>query len=376
MGRFRLFRLFFVVALIVSSGIMNGVHAGEVLYLASSEAKTVVTYEVNDVTGELTQKFSIDLPGKLGPLAFSPDMSLIYAAQTGLEGDKAGVSTLKRAADGSLTIVATSNITARSPYICVDKTGKFLLAAHYGPGEVTVYRITDGVCTDELLDRKKTAKTAHCIEVDPSGRFVFVPHTQPNKMYQFILDLQTGKLTPNDPPFVDGPDTDHSYHGPRHYAHHPTLNFGYTANETGGGITRWKFDPEKGTLTRMETIYTIPPDFKGASAGADMRVTPDGRFAYMSNRDASPNETKKDTLAGVSLDPETGAMKLIGHFPAAHMPRSFCISLSGRFVYSAGQNTAQLYAHRMHAPTGKLEHFATYKTGGVPIWVMCGPISQ
>lgn len=350
--------------------------AGQLLYLASGVDKTVVAYKVHPVTGELTKKYSIDVPGNPGPMAFSPDHSIIYVAMTKLEGNKAGVATVRRALNGSMKLVETSTITSRAPYICVDPSGKFLFGAHYGAGEVTVYRIVNGICTSELLDRKKTEKTAHCVEVDPSGRFVFVPHTQPNKMYQFRLDTITGKLTPNDPPFVDGPDTEHSYHGPRHYAHHPTLNVAYSSNERGGGITAWKFNPENGTLSRMQTLSTLPPNYEGTSAAADIRITPDGRFAYVSNRDSTPREKKKDTLAGVRIDADTGRMELIGYFPAAHMPRSFCLGLSGRFAYSAGQNTAELYAYRIHAPSGRMEHFATYKTGGVPIWVMCGEVTE
>ena len=84
----------------------------------------------------------------------------------------------------------------------------------------------------------------------------------------------------------------------------------------------------------------------------------------------------RDTLAGVSLDPKTGKMKLIGYFPTAHAPRSFCIDLTGRFMYSAGQRSSNLVAYRVDQKTGKLEQFATYETGGVPIWVMCGNVDK
>jgi 6-phosphogluconolactonase len=353
--------------------------AGQLLYLASSQAKTIVAYDVDHDSGKLTQRFRIDLPGSPGPLAFSPESSIVYAAMTGLKGGKAGVATLKRADDGSLSLQATSTIKSRAPYIRTDKTGRYLLAAHYGAGEVTVYRITDGICTSEMLDHQTTEKTAHCIEIDPSGRFVFVPHTSPNKVYQFRLDAKTGKLVPNDPPFVSGPDKEHKYHEPRHYAHHPSLEIAYTSNENGGGITAWKFDPRQGTLKRLQTLSTLPPDYDGESAAADIKITPDGRFAYVSNRDVTKRkagESMRDTLAAVSLDPKTGRMKIVGYFPTAHFPRSFCIDLTGRFIYAAGQQSSTLFAYRIHQQTGKLEHFATYKTGGVPIWVMCGHVGK
>lgn len=229
-----------VTLLAVSALVWCGpARAGQLLYLAAQNERAIVAYDVDEKTGALTGKFSVDLPGNPGPLAFSPDKSFVYAAMTGLDDRKAGVATLKRKADGTLTLKKTASITSRAPYISTDRDGRYLLAAHYGAGDVTVYRISeDGLCTGELLEHRETERTAHCIEVDPSNRFAFVPHTAPNKVYQFRLDRDTGKLLPNDPPFVEGPDEGHRYHQPRHYVQHPQLrNRAYTSNERGGGIT-------------------------------------------------------------------------------------------------------------------------------------------
>lgn len=365
--------------LTIAIGAVDQTRAAQLLYLASTQDKTIVAYEVDDATGKLAKKFSVDLPGHAGPMAFSPDMTFVYAAVTGLDGGKAGVASLKRAKDGSLKLLATANITSRAPYIRADNSGRYLLAAHYGAGDVTTYRIKDGICTDDLLDHKTTEKTAHCIELDPSGKFVFVPHTSPNKVYQFRLDGETGKLIPNDPPFAVGPDEDHLYHQPRHIAHHPKLDVAYTSNERGGGITAWRFDPKKGTLSKLQTLSTLPPDYSGQSAAADIKITPDGRFAYVSNRDNTKREEgepRKDTLAGVAIDLQTGKMKLIGYFPTAPFPRSFCIDVTGNFVYAAGQRSATMVAYRINQKTGELNELATYDTGGVPIWVMCGTVGE
>jgi 6-phosphogluconolactonase len=80
----------------------------------------------------------------------------------------------------------------------------------------------------------------------------------------------------------------------------------------------------------------------------------------------------KDTLAAVSIEPETGKMKIVGHYPTGHHPRSFCIDLTGNFLFAAGQRSSNLYAYRINQKTGALEHLKTYSTGGTPIWVMCG----
>ena len=366
----------FLCVLLIGSILAGPTSADQqLLYLASQQEKTVVVATINEKTGALEEKHKIALPGNLGPMAFSPDRKFIYAAMTNAGDLAAAVATLQRQADGSLKLLKTAKINARAPYIQVDKSGKFLLAAHYGPGEVTMYRITDSICTDEMLDYHKTERTAHCIEVDPSGKFVFVPHTAPNKVYQFTLDATAGKLVPNKRPFVNGPDEDHLYHQPRHITHHPTLKMAFTSNERGGGISSWKFNGRKGTLKLVETLSTLPPGYEGNSAAADIHITPNGQFAYVSNRDVTkrPEGTAmKDTLAAVAINSENGNMKIVGHYATGYHPRSFCIDLTGNFVFSAGQRSSNLYAYRINQKTGALEHLKTYPSGGTPIWVMCG----
>lgn len=349
----------------------------QLLYLASIEDKSITAYHVDAATGGLERKFRVELPGNGGAMAFSPDTSLIYAAVTGLPDGKAGVATLRRGADGGLTLAATATITSRAPYIRADKQGRYLLAAHYGEGDVTVYRIVDGLCTSELLEHRHTEKTAHCVELDPTGKFVFVPHTSPNKVYQFRLDQQTGKLLPNDPPFVSGPDADHRYHEPRHFALHPSLDLAYTSNENGGGISLWRLDRQRGTLELQQTLGTLPPGYEGNSAAADIRLTADGRFAYVSNRDTTQRpdgQPPRDTLAAVALDARTGRMRIVGHYPTVHFPRSCCLDLTGHYLYAAGQQSGNLAAYRIDQQTGQLQRLATYDTGPTPIWVMCGAV--
>jgi len=282
---------------------------------------------------------------------------------------------LKRAADGSLKLLKTSKMKTRAPYIRIHTSGKLLLAAHYGSGEVTTYRVKQGICTDEMLDAFKTAKTAHCIELDPSGRFAFVPHTSPNRVYQFVVNAATGRTVPNVQKYVTGPEPGHAYHQPRHYAHHPTLSIGYTSNERGGGITVWSFTSLTGTLNELQTISSLPLDANRAKwAAADIQITPNGKFVYVSNRHLVDSEKKaKDTLAGFSIDSKTGRVTPIGQFRTAWFSRSFCIDLKGKFVFAAGQKSNKMAAFRIEA-SGKLTRLKTYKTGKVPIWVTFGEV--
>ena len=348
------------------------VQADQLLFVAAMRDHAILAYGVNPKTGVLTLKCKTVLSGQPGVMTTSPDGSLIYA---GVDKDgQSSMVTLKRSGDGCLKVLGKAKFNGSACYLSTDNNGKFLLLADYGAGEVTVMRIVDGLCTDEVVDHKKTERTAHCIALDPTGTFAFVPHVTPNKVYQFHFDNKQGTLTPNDPPFVDGPEKGHKYNDPRHYVHHPKLDMAYTSSEFGGGITAWKFDPQTGTLERGTTLSSLSPDASGEMYAADIQMTPNGRFAYVSNRDQTNSRTgeqKQDTLTGFALDPKTGEPSLVGYFPTPNQPRSFCIDRSGRFLYSAGTDTSTLFAYRIDPKRGSLEKFATYETGTLPAWVLC-----
>src|SRR5262249_22517664 len=77
---------------------------------------------------------------------------------------------------GALSKQSDAPLAESFPYITVDKTGSFLLAASYGGHLVSVNAIgKDGKVSDpkQVIP---TARNAHSIITDNTNRFVFVPH--------------------------------------------------------------------------------------------------------------------------------------------------------------------------------------------------------
>jgi hypothetical protein len=71
-------------------------------------------------------------------------------------------------------------------------------------------------------------------------------------IYRF--DADKGSLIANDPPFAAvQPGA-----GPRHFAFHPTGRFAYLINETDVTLTVFSSDPERGGLTAVQTLSTLP----------------------------------------------------------------------------------------------------------------------
>ena len=351
--------------------------AAQYLFLSHQKASPLTSFKIHPKTGKLTEHDTLELPGTGGPMTLTRDGKYLYVesqiVKTGHKKPAPHVASVQ-VIDGKFKLLHVAEIRYRVPGMHVDETGKWLLGAHYGQGAVSIWNIdAKHHCTGELAYGQETAPRAHFITTDPTGRFVYVPHTEPNAVYQFRLDTQRGRLQPLDPPSAQGPDKDHQYHEPRHYAHHPTLDKAYTSNERGGGISLWNYDPKTGQLQLEQTICTLPEGFEGRAAGADVEVTPDGKFAYMSNRDYTKRpegDPQQDTLAGYRLAPDTGRMTYIDNFPAPHAPRAFCIDRSGQFIFAAGQIDNTLVTYRIEPDTGKLRRLAIQDTAERPIWVM------
>ena len=99
-----------------------------------------------------------------------------------------------------------------------------------------------------------------------------------------------------------------------------------------------------------------------------MLFAPDGRFAYVSVRDAT--DGKRDAIAifrvttsahpaasaasAASLLEDESAIALIGSVPTGHYPRSIAIDPTGRLILAANQKGGTLSSFWRDATTGML----------------------
>ena len=177
-------------------------------------------------------------------------------------------------------------------HLSVDPTGRWMVTANYSAGTVGVLPIEkDGTLgpRSDLVnlpgepgpDRKQQASShPHNAVFDPSGRFIAVPDKGLDRVFVFRLDVASGKLTPNDPPFV----ATRAGAGPRHIAFHPQMPLAYVINELGSNVTTYRFDGQRGRLQPIQILPSTPASYTGNNTGAEIVVTPSGRVVYASNR--------------------------------------------------------------------------------------------
>jgi 6-phosphogluconolactonase len=257
---------------------------------------------------------------------------------------------------GTLTPLNQQSSRGESPcHLVVDRLGKNVLVANYGSGSVACLPIeADGTLRAATsfhqhrgsgADRRRQAGPhAHSINVDAENRYAVAADLGLDKVLIYALDAPHGTLTPNEPAFAQVAPAS----GPRHFAFHPGGKFGYVINEMANTVTAFAYDPVKGTLTEIQTISTLPEDFKGTSHTAEVQVHPSGKFLYGSNRG-------HNSIAIFAIDPSTGKLSTVGFEPTqGRNPRNFALDPTGTFLLAENMDSDSIVVFRIDQQTGAL----------------------
>jgi 6-phosphogluconolactonase len=257
---------------------------------------------------------------------------------------------------GRLSLLNQQTSGGKGPcHLVVDATGTNVLVANYGGGSVAVLpigedgRLKEPSCFiqhagSSVNPRRQQGPHAHSINVDPGNRFAMVADLGLDKVLVYRFDARRGQLEPNDPPSVAlKPGA-----GPRHFSFHPDGHHAYVINELHSTITALGYDAQRGKLTAIQTVSTLPAGFEGNNSTAEVQVHPSGRFVYGSNRG-------HDSIAIFAVDAPTGKLTPVGHeLTQGETPRNFALDPTGTWLLAENQRTGTVVVFRIDQQTGKL----------------------
>lgn len=291
-------------------------------------------------------------------LAWRPDGKILYALGPGDDpsGKVSGgaVAFAFDAATTRLTPFGGRGAGDPTTHLAITADGRMLLTVAYGGGTVASFPLSaDG----RLAERASLFRTAgelgpsrarqdkphpHSVTLSPDGRFAYVCDLGLDRIFVFALDPARGSFAPaGDIAVAPGA-------GPRHSKISADGRFLYAINELSGSITAFSRDLASGALQSIQTIPTLPADFHGENTCAEIRLHPNGRFVYGSNRG-------HDSLAVFARDPEHGTLSLVQILPCGGKhPRNFNLSPDGRWLVCANRDSNNLVSLAVDAATGRL----------------------
>jgi len=350
---------------------------GTFVYVSNAEDGDIGTYSMKP-DGELQPGARVAAAKVIMPMAVSPDRRFLYAASRSKPFSVHVYSI--NSATGALTHVSTSPLAESFPYISLERTGRFLFGASYGGHLVTVNAVgSDGRVAPEPLQVIPMGRNAHAVRTDGSNRFVYVPSLGTDQIFQFMFDAKSGRLTSNTPAVFQMK----AMTGPRHFVTSSDNKFMYVLSELLGTVTTLSLDAKTGLLTELGSVSGLPADSKlgpGAPRGAvgapgaparntdndiwaaDIHMTPNGRFLYISERTSN-------SVGAFGVDGATGRLTYLGSTPTEKQPRGFAIDPKGRFLVGAGEKSDTISVYAIDQGSGGLRLLQKYPAGKGANWV-------
>lgn len=297
----------------------------------------------------------------------------IYAVN---ENNVGGVTALTFDANtGKMTFINKQPSAGADPcYISVDKDQKNIFVANYTSGSLSVFPLNKdgsmGAISQNIQDSGSSV-----VKDRQQGPHVHTAVLAPNEKYLLYTDLGTDKLnieryhaskaqplSPATPAFVSVTPGN----GPRHVAFSPDGKHLYLLQEIGGIINTYDYD--NGTLKQTQSVDMKIPAFNGNIGSAAIKVSPDGRFLYASNRGVA------NDIVVYAINPDNGQLTYASRTSSLGKgPRDFEIDPTGKYLLVANQNSNSIYVYKIDQTSGRLMGFVYHLDIGNPVCLKIVP---
>ncbi|MFD1095994.1 lactonase family protein [Salegentibacter chungangensis] len=278
----------------------------------------------------------------------SPDNKNLYAVSELGPGDAESgfIYSFSIAEDNSLKELSKLPTGAFAPcHIGIDKTGKYIFVSNYVGGVVMMYeRKDDGsLKTLQKISLEGDNSHAHSVSVSSNNKQAYVADLGSDKIWIFDLDEKKNKLVPHKQKFVELEEGA----GPRHFSFGKNNEYAYSINELNNSVTVYKIR-ENGGLEIIQNISSLPADFSGESAAADIHLHPSGKYLYVSNRG-------HNSIASFSVEKNSGKLRALEYNSTkGKAPRNFAISPDGNYLYAANQDSGNITTYKIDNSNGTL----------------------
>ena len=248
---------------------------------------------------------------------------------------------------GKYTILNTRLTAGGSPcHVSVNRYGTQIYTASYGSGIIESFPIGLNGATgreNETIqfegrgpDLRQESPHAHFIKEGPDGR-VYAVDLGTDIVH--VYNPQGGRLIPHTHNIKVSAGA-----GPRHIGFNGS-NI-YILNELNGTIEVWQ--SSDAAYRHLQTIGTLSGGTAGKSHSAAIKITPNGKFLYASNR------TGHNNIASYAIRP-SGKLEFITTTKTlGDGPRDFAIDPSGSSLLVANQNSDNIVVYKLDQRTGSL----------------------
>lgn len=318
---------------------------------ANPKGEGIGCFQLNLDTGEV-QLLHYTKQRSPSYLVVSDNKKYLYAVEEMYANLNPKVYAYKIEKDASLTLLNTQNIIG--DYACHLAIIKDRLAiANYVSGNALSYPIlSDGSLapssqeikhegTGSNIERQEAAHAHMICPFNDDGMYVVDLTLDAAKAYQFDSKSKQWLINSKSDINID------SGSGARHMIIDKNENYAYILGELTGDV--FVSDLQDSHKKIIQKINFIPKHQDGAIGGAAIRIHPNGKFLYTSNRGT-------ETITIFKIDKKTGTLVLVDYQSTqGKTPRDFNIDKTGNWLIAANQDSDTLVVFQINPKTGLLQ---------------------
>jgi 6-phosphogluconolactonase len=335
-------------------------------YTNTGKSQGIYSYDIDMNTGVFTQR-SITT-GVTNPsfLTLTPDKKFIYSVSESANGGASNAFSFNEKTE-KLTFLNTSLTESDGPCF-ISATKHHVFTANYMGGSLSVFgRNADGTLTKALQVIQHVGKSVnterqnephvHQVLVSPDKKYVLVNDLGTDKVtvYQYNPNVTGNILIPTDTLSVK-PGS-----GPRHSAFSKDGSKLYLVHEIDGTVSVLGFKNGKLSLLQETTVVHKSGII---SRGADIHLSPDEKYLYVTNR-GTANDI---TCFSVGNDGKLTFKQQIS--TDGDGPRNFAITPDGEYVFVGHQMTDNIIIFKRDVNTGLLTVTGKKIEVGAPVCLL------
>jgi 6-phosphogluconolactonase len=333
----------------------------EIIYIGTYEergSQGIYVFEFDREKEELSLIQTIKDRESPSYLAIHPSKSRLYATnRQGVGQDASGsVSAFIIGATGQLELENTLPSGGISPcHISIDPLGRYAYLSHYASSHMVAFNLNkNGSLGEEVFSKQYSGSSLHperqneshlhSIIPDESGNHIYISDLGTDLIHKYRVDDSQGLNLKEIAQVKAIPGS-----GPRHAALHPNGQILLSVEEISSTISLYVFDQD-GQMEAKDRQELLMPDdqLEGTNTAADLQISPDGRFVYVSNRGV-------DNIVVFEVDTQNHKLKFSGKYPCGgEHPRSIGMDQKGAFLFVLNRHTDQFLVFERNQKDGSL----------------------
>lgn len=347
-------------------------YAGTYTLDGGGRGRGIYKFTMNAESGILEDIFLAAESSNPSYLARSPSGKNLYAVNETNEykGQKGGaVSAFARDEKSEkLTLINQKFSGGLSPcHAALNAAGTHALVANYSSGVLRVFALDGGGGLGDAVQTIQFSGTgqnperqegphAHFFMFARDEAFGFACDLGTDRIMAYAFDKNAAEpLSPARTPWFSAKPGA----GPRHGIFNTAGKLAYVINELDCTVDVLAYDASGGSFEKRQSLSSLPAgitikETKPQSSGAAIKIHPNGKFVYASNRG-------HNSIAVFKIINDAGDLELVKVTSSGGItPRDFTLTPSGNFLLAANQDSDNIVIFRVDNSTGLLTYEREY----------------